>query len=140
MSIPRFWRSIKSRYNLIATKCKSCQGIYFPPRAICPKCRRKSKLEDFKLKGIGEVVSYTVIHSPPEGFENKTPYIMAIVKLVEGPCVTTQIVDCDPEEMRIGMKVKSVFRKIREDGEAGLIHYGFKFKPIGGGEDAVQGK
>ena len=133
MSIPRFWRSIKSRYNLIATKCLSCGGTYFPPRAICPKCRRRSRLEEVKLGGNGEIVSYTVIHSPPEGFDHKGPYIMAVVKLDEGPCLTTQIVDCEPEDLKIGMKVKKVFRRIREDGEAGLIHYGFKFKPRGDG-------
>jgi hypothetical protein len=55
---------------------------------------------------------------------------MAIVKLDEGPCFTTQIVDCDLDEIHIGIRVKKVFRKIQEDGEAGLIHYGFKFKPI----------
>jgi hypothetical protein len=134
MSIPRFWRNIKSRYNLIATKCLSCGGTYFPPRNLCPRCRRKSKLKKVKLKGVGEVLTYTVIHSAPEGFENRVPYIMAIVKLEDGPCLTTQLVDCEPSEVKIGMKVKSVFRRIQEDGEAGLIHYGFKFKPLSGAE------
>jgi hypothetical protein len=132
MSIPRFWRSIKSRYNLIAIKCLNCGRVYFPPRAICPECRRKSRLEKIKLRGKGRVLSYTVIHSPPVGFENKGPYIMAIVKLDEGPCLTTEIVDCEQRDMKIGMQVERVFRKIREDGESGLIHYGFKFKPAGG--------
>ncbi len=129
MSIPRFWRNIQSRYNLIGTKCSNCNEIYFPPRNLCPKCRRMSKIEKFKLQGRGEVVTYTVIHSASEGFDDQTPYIMAIVKLDEGPRLTTQIVDCGLDEIKIGMRVESVFRKIQEDGEAGLIHYGFKFKP-----------
>lgn len=132
MSIPRFWRNIKSRYNLIGTKCLNCGSTYFPPRNFCPRCRRRSRLEEVKLKGMGEILTYTVIHSAPEGFDAQAPYIMAIVKLAEGPCLTTQIVDCEPDEVKIGMKVKSVFRKIQEDGDAGLIHYGFKFKPTEG--------
>ena len=44
--------------------------------------------------------------------------------------LTTQIVDCEIDDVKIGMMLKSVFRKIQEDGEAGLIHYGYKFKPI----------
>ncbi|MEE9474571.1 MAG: Zn-ribbon domain-containing OB-fold protein [Candidatus Hydrothermarchaeaceae archaeon] len=128
-NIPRFWRNLESRYNLIGTKCLKCEEIYFPPRRFCPKCRRLSRLEKFKLEGKGEIVTYTVIHTPMQGFEEQIPYILAIVKLSDGPMITTQIADCEIGEVEVGMKVKSVFRKIQEDGEAGLIHYGYKFKP-----------
>ncbi len=131
-SIPRFWRNIKSRYNLVGTKCLNCGEIYFPPRSICPSCRRKGKMTEYKLTGVGEVLTYTVIHAAPEGFGRQAPYIMAIVKLEEGPKLTTQIVNCSPEEMKIGMKVRAVFRKIREDGSSGIIHYGYKFQPVRG--------
>ena len=57
-----------------------------------------------------------------------TPYVLAIVKLDEGPQITTQVV-CSPEKAKIGMKVKSVFRRIVTDGESGIIHYGTKFVP-----------
>ncbi|NOZ77425.1 MAG: Zn-ribbon domain-containing OB-fold protein [Euryarchaeota archaeon] len=125
--IPRFWRNIHSRYNLVGTRCGTCETLYFPPRVFCPKCRRMSKLEPVKLRGEGEVVTYTVIHTGPEGFDKQTPYIMAIVELDDGPRLTAQIVDCRPEDVEIG-----VFRKIQEDGQAGLIHYGFKFVPVKG--------
>ncbi|MFQ5814994.1 MAG: Zn-ribbon domain-containing OB-fold protein [Candidatus Hydrothermarchaeaceae archaeon] len=130
MSIPRFWRNLPSRYNLIGTRCVKCSSIYFPPRNFCPKCRRQSKLGNVKLRGKGEVVTYTVIHTAPGGFERQAPYIMAVIKSEEGPSFTSQIVNCAPEDMRIGMKVEGVFRKIQEDGDAGLIHYGFKFQPV----------
>ena len=35
--------------------------------------------------------------------------------------------DCDPESVKSGMKVKSVFRKLGEDSESGILHYGTKF-------------
>jgi len=129
-NIPRFWRNLKSRYNLIGTKCLNCEEVHFPPRHFCPKCRRLSRLEEFKLEGRGEIVTYTVIHTHMQGFEGQIPYVLAIVELSDGPRLTTQIVDCEIGEVKAGMKVKSVFRKIQEDGEAGLIHYGYKFKPI----------
>ncbi|MEE8168481.1 MAG: Zn-ribbon domain-containing OB-fold protein [Candidatus Hydrothermarchaeales archaeon] len=131
MSIPRFWRNLPSRYNLIATKCLNCNNVYFPPRKFCPKCRRQSKLEETKLSGRGEVLTYTIIHAAPVGFESQSPYIMAIVKSEEGPAFTTQIVNCESSDVKIGMKVERVFRRIQEDGDAGLIHYGFKFQPAG---------
>ena len=43
--------------------------------------------------------------------------------------MTTRII-CDSKEAKIGMRVKSVFRKIGTDGESGIIHYGTKFVPV----------
>lgn len=136
MGVPRFWRNQQSRYNLVGVKCTNCGKIYFPPRSLCPSCRRLGKLEKFKLRGEGEVVTYTVIHSATDGFADQVPYTMAIVRMEEGPQLTAQIVDCDPSEVRIGMKVRSLFRRICEDGAAGLIHYGYKFRPLEG-DDAL---
>ena len=41
--------------------------------------------------------------------------------------MTSQGVDCDPITVKPGMKVKSVFRKLGEDSESGILHYGTKF-------------
>jgi hypothetical protein len=70
-----------------------------------------------------------VIHTANEQFEAFTPYVIAIVKLDEGPRMTAQIV-CRPDEVKIGMRVKGVFRRIVTDGESGIIHYGTKFVPV----------
>ncbi len=131
-AVPRFWREIPQRYNLIGNQCGSCSKIYFPPRESCPYCRRKSmgKMKVLKLKGQGEVLTYSIIYNAPEHFERQTPYPIAIIKLDEGPKVTAQIVDCKLDDVKIGMRVQSTFRKIHEDGYIGAIYYGYKFKPI----------
>jgi len=129
MAVPRLWRHIPARYNLIGTECKGCGELYFPPRIMCPTCRRDGKIVERKFKGTGEVVTYTVIYSASTAFRGQTPYVLAIVKLDEGPCLTGQIV-CDPDEARIGMKVRPVFRKLGEDGPGGIIYYGTKFAPV----------
>lgn len=130
-NVARFWREIPQRYNLLGNKCGSCDKIYFPPRESCPYCRRKSigKMMDLKLSGRGKITSYTIIHVGPEDFEEQVPYPIAIIELEEGPCVTAQIVDCDINDVKIGMKVESTFRRIQEDGYVGAIYYGYKFKP-----------
>jgi len=129
-AVPRFWREIPQRYNLIGNQCGSCKKVYFPPRESCPYCRRKSmgKMKNLKLKGQGEVLTYSIIYNAPEHFEGQTPYAIAIIKLDEGPKVTAQIVDCDLKDIKIGMRVQSTFRKIQEDGYIGAIYYGYKFK------------
>ncbi|MHB1435633.1 MAG: Zn-ribbon domain-containing OB-fold protein [Thermoplasmata archaeon] len=133
MSIARFWRATPQRYNLGASKCTVCQQVYFPPRTVCPNCthHRESigKMQPLQLTGDGEVISYTVVHDAAEGFEMQVPYVLALVRTVEGPVLTGQIVDVTPSEVSIGLPVRATFRKLREEGRAGVIHYGYKFAP-----------
>ncbi len=134
MSIARFWRETPRRYNLGGSKCTNCGTAYFPPRSVCPTCARHresiGKMVPFQLSGEGEVYSFTTVHEPAEGFEMQVPYVLALVRTVEGPMLTGQIVDLAPEEVRIGLKVRATFRKLREEGKAGVIHYGYKFAPV----------
>jgi uncharacterized OB-fold protein len=129
--VARFWREIPQRYNLIGNKCASCNKTYFPPKEACPFCRRKSigKMQDEVLSGKGKILTYSIIHSSTENFQKQVPYIISIIKLDEGPNVTAQIVDCDINHIKIGMKVEKTFRKIQEDGYTGAIYYGYKFRP-----------
>lgn len=127
-SIALTWRRIPERYKMIGSGCSTCSSKYFPPRTVCPKCRRKGKVEPFEFSGNGKVYSFTEIHAAPAGFEKQVPYIMAIVELEEGTRCTGQIVDANREDLRIGSEVEGVFRKILSDDPEGLIHYGFKFR------------
>jgi len=133
MSIARFWRETPQRYNLGGSQCSKCHTVYFPPRSVCPTCAKHrtslGRMEPFHLSGEGEVVSFTIVHDAAEGFEMQVPYPLAIVRTREGPQLTGQIVDIDPRDVRIGLKVHATFRKLREEGAAGVIHYGFKFAP-----------
>lgn len=130
MGVPRFWREIPNRYNLIGTKCKNCNKVFFPPRYICPNCRRVGKLEPYKLKGRGKIYSYAITYVPSNGFEDQVPYVLAIVELEEGPKITTQVTDCDPNDIKIGDEVEIVFRRMGEEGEEGVIYYGYKARKI----------
>ncbi|MCL4412648.1 MAG: Zn-ribbon domain-containing OB-fold protein [Candidatus Thermoplasmatota archaeon] len=128
--VPRFWREAKHRYRLVGTRCENCNTLYFPPRDICPKCRRESvgKMREEELSGEGEIYSFTIVHDGLEQFKLQVPYVMALIKTKEGPLVTGQIVDCDPSEIKIGMNVRSVLRKVRTEGKSGILQYGYKFE------------
>jgi uncharacterized OB-fold protein len=125
----RFWRETAVRYNLGGNRCGVCGTVYFPPRPVCLKCHRESigNMVELRLKGAGEVLSFTVVHEMKRNFEMQLPYIMAIIRMDEGPALTAQLVDCSPQDVRIGSRVTAVFRKIGEDGKTGVIHYGYKF-------------
>ena len=135
MAVPKIWRKIPEQYNLIGRICNECHEKYFPVRTVCKKCGNFD-LDNYKFKGIGKIITYTVIRTPTTDPENENtdiyarhiPYVLAIVKLDEGPMVTTQIVDSKASDIKIGAKVKRVFRKIVEKGEKGVIQYGYKFR------------
>ena len=130
MTVPRFWREIPQRYNLQASKCGVCQAIHFPPRQVCPTCRRASigKMTAVNLSGRGTVLEATRVHKPAPGFELQVPYIVALVQTVEGPIVTGQIVDSDEAAIAPGVAVHAVFRRLGSDGESGVIYYGTKWQ------------
>lgn len=131
MQVPRYWREQKERYNLTGTKCNNCGYLTFPRRTLCPKCRHESmgQLEDATFEGTGTLVTWTRVHDGLEGRELETPYLLGIVELDEGPRVTAQIVDLDPDEVELGMELESRFRKLGEASESGVVHYGYKFGP-----------
>lgn len=117
------------RYRMQGAECVLCKNIDFPARRICGKCGGHDLAEKL-MSGSGEVVSFTILHTAPEGFEGHTPYTIGLIKLAEGPVITAQIVG-DSTGVAIGKPVRAVFRKLYEHGEEGLIHYGFKFEIVG---------
>lgn len=127
--LSRIWRESDHRYRLVAHKCGNCNKVYFPPRDVCPDCHRDSigKMKEMELSGKGSIFSFTVVHDVPPAFKRQRPYILALIKLDEGPMVTGQIVDSTADEVEMEARVHSVFRKIREDGQSGIIQYGYKF-------------
>ena len=128
METSRHWRLKSERYSLVGEECDSCGTKLFPPRDVCLECEAPAK-ELFTFSGIGEIYSYTTIYDAPAGFEQYAPYTVALIKLEEGPLVTAQLTDVDSDKVDIGMPVEMVTRKLRTDGEEGMIVYGYKFRP-----------
>lgn len=127
MNIPRHWRLRNQRYSLVGEVCNKCGAKLFPPRDVCPECS-KPAYEPYTFEGHGHVYSHSTIYQAPAGYEEFVPYTVALIQLDEGPLVTGQLTDLDPDEVEIGMPVEMVTRKIREDGDDGLIVYGYKFR------------
>ncbi len=84
--------------------------IWFP-RPFCPECA-STRVDWFQASGRGTVYSYTVNRRGgadlPE-YRNAGVYVLAYVELEEGPRLMTNIVDCDPDSVRIGQPVEVVF-------------------------------
>jgi uncharacterized OB-fold protein len=55
---------------------------------------------------------------------------VALIELDDDMRLLSQVVDVDPAEVKAGMRVEAVFRKVSEDGPSGIIQYGYKFRPV----------
>jgi uncharacterized OB-fold protein len=128
MSVPRYWRESIPRYRLLGKVCNNCGAKHFPARPVC-RCG-STDFSDYKLPEDGIVLTWTVIRNPPLGFEKYQPYIVALIELTDGTRLLSQVVDVDLDEVKKGLKVEAVFRKVRENGSDGIIQYGYKFRPV----------
>lgn len=109
-----FWEAAR-RHELIIQRCSPCQTHIFYPRYNCPHCGSRD-LEWVKASGRGKVYTYTVARRPTyPAFADRVPYVIAIVQLEEGPRLTTNIVDCDPDSVRIDMPVEVTFEDVNEE-------------------------
>ena len=128
MDVSRHWRLRQQRYGLTGEVCPHCDSKIFPPRDVCPDCGNDARtLYDFS--GRGTLYSFTTVTDAPASFEDYAPYTVALVQLEEGPMVTAQITDVGHASLEIGMPVEMVTRKLKAEGEHGLLVYGYKFRP-----------
>lgn len=109
-----FWRG-GAQGQLRFLRCENCRYYVHPPAPLCPECLSRD-LAPEAVSGRAVVHTYTVNHQPwIPGFE--PPYVVAIVELEgqEGLRLTTNLVNCEPADVSIGMRVKVVFEDVGED-------------------------
>ncbi|HDS30251.1 MAG TPA: Zn-ribbon domain-containing OB-fold protein [Firmicutes bacterium] len=129
----RYARFIPQRYRLEAGYCKKCDRYYFPPRLSCacdPKCDCDEPMEIRTLPDIGELLTFTIVHTPGSQFSDERPFAIGIVELAPGARITAQIADTPFDQIKIGMKVKIEFRRVQTVGEGGVLAYGYKVVPV----------
>src|SRR3989344_3576255 len=100
--LPLIWRNITERYRMLGVHCENCGRDFFPQRRICPDCRRKGKLVSKQMPHEGKIVSYTLVHAAPSGFEHEAPYFLALVELTNGVRALSQLVDSPAERVKEG--------------------------------------
>jgi uncharacterized OB-fold protein len=106
-AVENFYKFCAER-KLMAVKCKRCGALICPPRTICPKCLA-DKFDWTQLTGLGQLLTYTVIHFPPGQFQALAPYAVGIVRLTDGPQLPGMIKNVKLEDLHIGMELKVDF-------------------------------
>lgn len=103
-----YWEAAK-RHELVLQRCQVCGRYRYPPGETCPGCL-SDKLDWVKASGRGKVYTWTVFHQVYHpAFASEAPYAVVAVELEEGPRLTTSLVDCKPEDIKIDMPVEVVF-------------------------------
>ena len=103
-----YWEACQRR-ELVVQRCLDCGRLRHYPRALCPACLSQ-RVEWVRCSGRGTVYTFTVTHqNQSPGFRDALPYVLAYVELEEGVRLLTNIVECAPEAVRIGMPVAVVF-------------------------------
>ncbi len=129
MELPRYHRLRSTFYRLEAVRCGGCRAIHFPPRSRCHLCGADG-LEPMPLSGRGRVISCTRVYQPSHGFRDAAGSASALIRLEEGIGLIAQLTDVEPHEVKPGLEVEMVVRRLRADHEEGFIVYGYKFRPL----------
>lgn len=109
-----FWDAAKVG-KLLVQNCNSCSSPIFFPRDRCPECWSED-LGWTEASGKGEVYAFSVTYEGVEkAFLEDLPIILAWIDLPEGIRMQTNIIDCEPDGVSIGMQVEVTFQKATDD-------------------------
>lgn len=109
-----FWTAAK-RKVLVIQRCSRCGVHRFPAAEFCASCL-SPELVWVEVSGRGELFSFVVVHHAFDPyFVARVPYLVADVKLAEGPHMTTALIDCSPNEARIGDALTVEFERASDD-------------------------
>jgi uncharacterized OB-fold protein len=78
----------------------------------------------------GELLHWTIVRVPPKNFADQAPYPVGIVRLSTGEMMVGQLVDWTEKDLKSGMRVVAVMRRITHEDKENIIPYGIKFKPL----------
>lgn len=96
--VTRPWWDATRERRLVLQRCARCGAYQHYPRPICLACGG-DELTFVEAAGTGTVRSYTVVHrAPASAFD--PPYVVALVRLAEGPVLTTALVGAEPDGWR----------------------------------------
>jgi uncharacterized OB-fold protein len=102
--------------RLLGQRCPACGKVYLPPRAACP-ADGVPTAEEVEVSGTGTVTTFCVVSVPFRGQRVEPPYVAAAV-LLDGADIAIQhlVLGCEPDEVRMGMRVTAVWKPREEWG------------------------
>jgi uncharacterized OB-fold protein len=102
--------------KLVGQRCPTCQKVYIPPRSACPADGTPTR-EEVELSDSGTITTFCIVNVPFLGQRITPPYVSAYV-LLDGADIALLhlILDVPADEVRMGMRVKAVWKPREEWG------------------------
>lgn len=119
-----FWAGTKEG-KLLIKHCAACERTHFYPRPFCPHCW-SADVEWMEASGRATLYTWSIVRRndlPP--FPERVPYVAAVVDLAEGPRMMTNVVECEFDDLAMGMELQAVYTPISDDVTI------VQFRPVG---------
>ena len=105
----QWWWEQAEQGVLAIQRCKQCDLLLHPPRPMCHACQ-SMEWDSIPATGRGTICSFTVLTHPQfPGYDY--PLIIILVELEEGTRFTSQLIDCEPEQVDFDLPVEMVMHK-----------------------------
>lgn len=108
-----FWDACREE-RLLVQRCTKCGSHIFIPQPLCTECQRR-ELSWVESSGRGTLYSWTEIHRPQQPAFTDIPYTAAIVELEEGWFMLSNLIECSPDDRRIGMPLEVSFQRMSDE-------------------------
>lgn len=115
------------RPQLIGSRCRETDQLFFPRETMNPVTMREGTLEDHPFDGAGSLVAWTVIGRGLPGFDS--PYALGTIRFDAGPSFIGQLQDWQGRALKAGQRVELVIGRIRVEKD-GTEVFGPKFRPL----------
>jgi uncharacterized protein len=100
--------------RLMLMRCLGCRAYRYPSRDRCDLCW-STETEWAPASGRATLHSWVIFHQVYHpGFADRVPYNVAVVELEEGPRITTNVIGCEPDQLRAGMPLRVSFETVAE--------------------------
>lgn len=109
---PFYRAALEERLRL--QRCRSCETWIFFPRVACPHCLA-DELEWVDASGRGTLYSFALVYRHHHPSFTQVPSVLAAVALAEGPVMISEVVECDPAQVSIGMELEAVWEQRDRD-------------------------
>jgi uncharacterized protein len=111
-----YWAGARERHLLIQ-RCQDCAMYIHEPRPWCRHCLSKN-LAPAEVSGRAVLDTFTIPMQPSHPyFVARVPYNLVVVELEEQPGLklVSSVVNCENDDLRVGMTLRVVFRDIYAD-------------------------
>ena len=101
--------------TLVLQCCRSCGERRFPPRDICSHCLGR-EADWVPSSGRGKIVTWNVMHQVYHpGFAAEVPYAVVLVELDDGGRMISNVVECPPGRLEVGLPVEVTFERLSDE-------------------------